>query len=186
MDDNQLLEIPEEDRKRIQKATSLLAGYINFMRWAGNFRQNEIQKHPRHANIVMLSPLQSSRFAYSVQGSTLLLGTQHFELAWLTVLPFEVAYVSDRLYLSVSGVRCLEVGLPPITIGLWFNHKSKLEEISACSYVTPVEMTVIDGVVTDVGRPLGLGIPVKKADVVAALQQEAKEAMNQTDLTRFF
>ena len=60
-EENDAPEISEEDKKRIQKATTLLAAYTNFMRWAGNFRRDEIKRHPRHGSVVMLSPLQSSR-----------------------------------------------------------------------------------------------------------------------------
>jgi hypothetical protein len=52
--------------------------------------------------------------------------------------------------------------------------------------VVPVEITVSEGAVTDVGRPQGLGIPIKQGDVVAALNEAAKEAMNRRDLARFF
>lgn len=32
-------------------------------------------------------------------------GVQPFEAAWASCMPFEAAYVSDRLYLSVEGVN---------------------------------------------------------------------------------
>ena len=49
-EENDAPEISEEDKKRIQKATTLLAAYTNFMRWAGNFRRDEIKRHPRHGS----------------------------------------------------------------------------------------------------------------------------------------
>ncbi len=179
-------EISEEDRKRIQKATTLLAAYVNFMRWAGNFRRDEITKHGRHQGIVLLSPLQSSRFAFAVEDSTLLLGAQPFEFAWLTVMPFDAAYVSDRLYLTASGVECLDVKLPAITIGFFCDQKAKRDQMAACSYVVPVPIEVADGVVTDVGRPVGLGVPIKPGDVVSALKEQALAQQNRRDLARYF
>ena len=156
------------------------------MRWAGNFRRDEIKRHPRHGSVVMLSPLQSSRFAFAAEGSTLLLGAQSFEMAWLTVMPFEAAYVSDRLYLSTTGVQCMDVTLPPLTIGFFCDQKGKREQMAQCSYVVPVEITVSEGAVVDVGRPQGMGIPMRQGDVVAVLNEAAKEAMNRRDLARFF
>ena len=185
-EENDAPEISEEDKKRLQKATTLLAAYTNFMRWAGNFRRDEIKRHPRHGSVVMLSPLQSSRFAFSTEGSTLLLGAQRFEMAWLSALPFESAYVSDRLYLSTTGAQCMDVTLPPLTVGFFCDQKAKREQMAKCSYVVPVEITVSEGAVTDVGRPQGLGIQMKQGDVVAVLNEAAKEAMNRRDLARFF
>ena len=63
---------------------------------------------------------------------------------------------------------------------------AKREQMAKCSYVVPVEITVSEGAVTDVGRPQGLGIPIKQGDVVAALNEAAREAMNRRDLARFF
>ena len=185
-EENDAPEISEEDKKRIQKATTLLAAYTNFMRWAGNFRRDEIKRHPRHGSVVRLSPLQSSRFAFAAEGSTLLLGAQSFEMAWLTVMPFEAAYVSDRLYLSTDGAQCMEVNLPPLTIGLWCDQKAKREEMAQANYVVPVEMTVYEGQITDVGRPQGLGIKIKRGDVVAALNEATKERQNSRDMARYF
>lgn len=179
-------EISEADKKRLQKSTTLLAAYVNFLRWAGNFRRDEIARHPRHGAVVMLSPMQSSRFAFSVDGSTLLLGAQPFELAWLSVMPFEAAYVSDRLYLSTSSAQCMDVTLPALTIGIFCDQKAKREQMASASYVVPVEITVSKGAVTDMGRPVGLGIPMKKGDVVAALNEATKNDQNRRDLARFF
>ncbi len=123
-------EISEEDKKRLQKATTLLTAYTNFMRWAGNFRRDEIKRHPRHASVVMLSTMQSSRFAFAVEGSSLLLAAQPFEMTWLSAMPFDSAYVSDRLYLSTDGAQCMEVNLPPLTIGIWCDQKAKREEMA--------------------------------------------------------
>lgn len=179
-------EISEEDRKRIQRASQAIVAYTNFMRWAGNFRRDEITRHPRGASVVMLSPLQSSRFAFAIEGKTLLLGAQPFEMVWLTGIPFDAAYVSDRLYLSTSGAQCMDVTLPPLTIGFFCDQKGKRAQMAQCSYVVPVEIQVSEGVVTDVGRPFGMGTPIKLGDVVDALQAEAREAMNRRDLSRYF
>ena len=179
-------EIPEEDKKRLQKATTLLTAYTNFMRWAGNFRRDEIKRHPRHASVVMLSTMQSSRFAFAVEGSSLLLAAQPFEMTWLSAMPFDSAYVSDRLYLSTDGAQCMEVNLPPLTIGIWCDQKAKREEMAQANYVVPVEMTVYEGQITDVGRPQGLGIKIKRGDVVAALNEATRERQNSRDMARYF
>ena len=179
-------EISEEDRQRIKKATSQIAAYVNFMRWAGNFRRDEIVKHPRHPRIVMLSPLQSSRFAFAIDGNTVLLGAQPFEMAWLTVMPFEDAYVSDRLYLTANSVECLDVTLPSLSVGIFCDQKAKRNQMAACNHVVPVPITVADGVVAEVGRPVGMGVPIRRGDVVAALNEAALERQNRRDLARFF
>ena len=101
-------------------------------------------------------------------------------------MPFEAAYVSDRLYLSTTGVQCMDVTLPPLTIGFFCDQKGKREQMAQCSYVVPVEIAVSEGVVVDVGRRQGMGIPMRQGDVVAGLNEAAKEAMNRRDLARFF
>lgn len=178
--------IPEADKKRIQKATNLLVAYINFMRWAGNFQRDEIARHPRHGAVVMLSPLQSGRFAFAVEGGRLLLGAQPFEMVWLAGMPFEMAYVSDRLYLSTTGAECMDVALPPLTVGFFIDQAAKREEMAGCTYVVPVPITVSEGIVTDVGRPIGVGISMKRGDVVTALNKAAIEQQNRRDLARLF
>lgn len=179
-------EISEEDRLRIQRSTLLLSGYVNFMRWAGNFRRDEIQKHPRHAGVMMLSPLQSGRFAFATEGNALLLGAQPFEMAWLGVLPFEAAYVSDRLYLTVSGAQCMDVNLPPLTVGIFVNSKRKLATMAECGHVAPVRIAVQDGAVVEVANPEGMGFPIRSGDVVKALNTEVAERRNKRDLARYF
>lgn len=179
-------EIPEEDKKRLQKATTLLTAYTNFMRWAGNFRRDEIKRHPRHSSVMMLSTMQSSRFAFAVDGSTLLLAAQPFEMTWLSAMPFDSAYVSDRLYLSTDGAQCMEVNLPPLTIGIWCDQRAKREEMAQANYLVPVEMNVYEGEITDVGRPQSMGIKIKKGDVVAALNEAARDRQNSRDLARIF
>lgn len=179
-------EISEEDKKRLQKATTLLAAYTNFMRWAANFRRDEITKHPRHASVVMLSTMQSSRFAFAVEGSSLLLAAQPFEMAWLSAMPFDSAYVSDRLYLSTEGAQAMDVNLPPITIGIWCDQRAKREAMAQASYVVPVDMTVYEGQITEVGRPTSMGIKIKQGDVVTALNDAARARQNSRDLARYF
>lgn len=183
---NNFSDISEDDRHRIRKATSLLAAYVNFMRWAGNFRRDEVTRHPRHSQVMMLSPMQSGRFAFAIEDRRLLLGAQPFEMAWLALMPFETAYVSDRLYLSTQGVQCLDVALPALTVGIFCDQREKREQMAQCSHVVPVEIRVAAGSVADAAPPSGQGVPISPKDVVAALQDEASAQQNRRDLTRFF
>jgi hypothetical protein len=118
-------EISAEDRARIAKAARQLAAYTNFLRWCANFRKDEVSRHPRSERVVLLSPMQSGRFAFRVQGNTGELGVQPFELAWMSCMPFDRAYVTDRLYLSVEGVACLDSGLPSLGIGIFIDDQAK-------------------------------------------------------------
>lgn len=179
-------DISSADRDRIRKGTRLLAAYVNFLRWAGNFRRDEVTRHPRHGQVMMLSPLQSGRFAFAIEDQRLLLGAQAFEMAWLATMPFETAHVSDRLYLSTPGVQCLDVALPALTVGIFCDQREKREQMAACSHVDPVEIRVAAGRVADVGRPAGQGIPIMPGDVVAGLQAQAIQRQDRGNLSRFF
>lgn len=183
---NKAPDISTPDRDRIRKGTRLLAGYVNFLRWAGNFRRDEVTRHPRHGQVMMLSPLQSGRFAFAIEERRLLLGAQAFEMAWLATMPFETAHVSDRLYLSTPGVQCLDVDLPALTVGIFCDQRDKREQMAACSHVDPVEIRVAAGQVTDVGSPVGQGIPIRPGDVVADLQQQSRLQQDRSNLSRFF
>lgn len=106
-DEDEGPKISPEERARIAKSARQLASYVNFLRWAANFRRDEIARHPSHDRVMLLSPMQSGRFSFALEGQTLLLGVQPFEAAWAASMPFDCAYVSDRLYLSVQGVGLL-------------------------------------------------------------------------------
>ncbi|WP_240533886.1 hypothetical protein [Aeromonas veronii] len=113
-------QISPEERARIAKSARQVAAYANFLRWTANFRRDEVVKHPNHDRVMLLSPMQSGRFSFAIEGDTLLLGVQDFEAAWMAAMPFDCAYVSDRLYLSVEGVACMDAKLPPLALGiLW-------------------------------------------------------------------
>lgn len=183
---NNAPDTPDTDRDRIRKATHLLAAYVNFMRWAGNFRRDEVTRHPRHGQVMMLSPLQSGRFAFAIEDRRLLLGAQAFEMAWLATMPFETAHVGDRLYLSTAGAQCLDVELPALTLGIFCDLREKREQMAGCSHVVPVEIRVAAGRVTDVAPPAGQGIPLMPGDVVAALQEQSRQQQDRRNLARFF
>lgn len=179
-------QISEEDLRRVEKGARQLASYAAFLRWSANFPRDEIIRHPEHQQVMMLSPVQSGRFSFAIEGSTILLGTQPFEGAWMEHMPFDCAYVSDRLYLCVSGISCMEVNFPPLALGIHILDARTRSELAGGRFVQPIEVEVDDGSITAVGRPYGLGFHVKPGDVTAGLLQAAKESMRTQDMSRFF
>lgn len=178
--------ISAEEMRRVEKGAKQLASYASFLRWSANFPRDEITTHPSHRQVMLLSPVQSGRFSFALEGSTLLLGTQPFELAWMENMPFDCAYVSDRLYLCVSGVSCMEVNFPPLALGIHISGPEKRSELARARFVQPIGVEVDDGAVTAVGRAQGLGFPVKPGDVIQGLLQASKERMRAQDMSRFF
>ena len=179
-------QISPEERARIAKSARQVAAYTNFMRWTANFRRDEVVKHPSHDRVMMLSPMQSGRFSFAIEGDTLLLGVQDFEAAWMAAMPFDCAYVSDRLYLSVEGVACMDAKLPPLALGIFVDDPAKRNAMSAARFVQPVRVYVRDGKIAEVGRAFGLGFPMKQGDVIKQLVVAAKEKLRQQDMGRFF
>jgi len=179
-------QISPEDRQRIAKAARQVAAYTNFLRWAANFNSDEVIRHPGHDKVMLLSPMQSGRFSFAVTGETLMLGVQDFEAVWMSVMPFDCAYVSDRLYLSVEGVACMDAKLPPLALGIFVDDPAKRANMAATKFVQPIRVKVRDGRVTEVGRAFGLGFPVRQGDVVKQLAVAAKEKLRQQDMGRFF
>lgn len=179
-------QISQEDRARIAKSARQVAAYANFLRWTANFRRDEVVKHPNHDRVLLLSPMQSGRFSFAIEGDTLLLGVQDFEAAWMAAMPFDCAYVSDRLYLSVEGVACMDAKLPPLALGIFVDDPVKRAAMSAARFVQPIRVYVRDGRVAEVGRAFGLGFPMKQGDVIKQLVMAAKERLRQQDMGRFF
>jgi len=179
-------QINPDERARIAKAARQVAAYANFLRWTANFRRDEVVRHPNHDRVMLLSPMQSGRFSFAIEGDTLLLGVQDFEAAWMAVMPFDCAYVSDRLYLSIEGVACMDAKLPPLALGIFVDDPAKIAAMSAARFVQLIRVYVRDGKVSEVGRAIGLGFPLKQGDIVQYLIEAAKENLRQQDMGRFF
>jgi len=94
--------------------------------------------------------------------------------------------VSDRLYLAVEGVACIDAKLPSLALGIFVDDPSKRNAMSATKFVQPTRVHVRDGKVVDVGRAFGIGFPVKQGDVIKQLVGAAKEKLRQQDIGRFF
>ncbi len=179
-------QISPEDQKRIAKGARQLAAYAAFLRWSANFSRDEITTHPRHQQVKVLSAVQSGRFAFAMEGSTILLGTQRFESAWMADMPFDSAYVSDRLYLCVSGVSLMEVNFQPLALGIQISSAEKRLQLQQGRFVQPVQIEVENGAVAAVGRAHGLGFPVQQGDITHGLLEAAKARMKAQDMSRFF
>lgn len=179
-------QISQEERARIAKSARQVAAYANFLRWTANFRRDEVVKHPNHDRVMLLSPMQSGRFSFAIEGDTLLLGVQDFEAAWMAAMPFDCAYVSDRLYLSIEGVACMDAKLPPLALGIFVDDPVKRAAMSAARFVQPTRVHVRNGRIAEVGWVFGLGFPVKQGDVIKQLVVAAKEKLRQQDMGRFF
>jgi len=175
-----------EDQKRILQSAHQIAGYTNFLRWAANFKKDEILKHPQHDQVILLSPMQSGRFSFAIEDDTVLLGIQAFESAWFSVMPFECAYVSDRLYLYVNGVSCMDAKMSSIGIGIFVDDLKKRQHLAQAKWIKPVHVFVENGQVTKIGAPLGQRFPIRKEDIISSLVAAAKNRLKQQDLARFF
>jgi len=175
-----------EEAARFAKAARQLIAYMNFMRWSANFRRDEVINHPQHSQVVLLSPMQSARFSYAMDHDTAILGVQNFEAAWAAAMPFDAAYVSDRLYLRVKSVSILSGQMPDLTIGIYFNDRRKLAEIAKASFLQLMRVEAQDGLITSVGRAMGLGVPIHQGDIIKALSSERKLRQQQLDVGRFF
>ena len=178
-------ELSPEDRARVSKSALQLAAYVNFMRWSANFKRDEIKRHPTHGSkIFHLSAMQSGRFSFAIEGDTLLLGVQNFECAWMAPMPFDCAYVTDRLYLQVDSILCMDAKMLSLTLGIFIDEQAKLAEMKKAKYLQLIRVDVRDGCVADVGRAIGLGIPIKN-DLIKTVEHE-RERVKQQDTGRFF
>ncbi|WP_323025716.1 hypothetical protein [Castellaniella sp.] len=179
-------QISLEDQRRIAKGARQLAAYASFLRWSANFSRDEITTHPRHQQVKVLSGVQSGRFAFAVEGGLLLLGTQGFEAAWMADMPFDSAYVSDRLYLCVTGVSLMEVNFQPLALGIQISSPEKRLQLRQCRFVQPVQIEVENGAVAAVGGDYGPGFPIRQGDVIDGLLEAAKARVKAQDMSRFF
>jgi hypothetical protein len=183
---NDDLQLSPEARARYAKSARQLAAYVTFIRWTVNFKRDEITRHPRHDRVLLLSPMQSSRFSFATEDETLLLGVQPFEAAWLTAMPFDCLYVADRLYLTVEGVACMNAVMPTLSLGIFVDDTAKLSAMAACKFVQPTHVTVDDGRVATVGQSCGDRFRVKTGDVIKQLAAADKAKLSTQDASRFF
>jgi len=178
--------ISAKDQARVRRASVQLPAYANFLRWSGNFAKGEISRHPRHDQVYLLSVMQSGLFSWVKDHDTLLIGAQPHEATWMLNMPFDAAYVSDRLYLSVGSVEAGTAKLPLVALGLFCDDRLWLQEMRSCQRIQIVPVEVVDGQVVDVGRATGLGFDMKSGDIIDALFRVEKERLKSQDLGRFF
>lgn len=183
---NEAPKISKEDQERISRAARQVASYANFLRWSANFSRDEVVRHKSHDRVMLLSPMQSGRFGFAIEGNTVLLGVQDFEAAWMCHMPFVRATVSDRLYLVVESVVCMDVKLPDLIIGIFVDDPKKIALMSKVSHLQMVKMKIEEGEVSSIGRAISLGIPVVKGDIVKQLVVAAMEKRKAQDINRFF
>lgn len=179
-------QISPEDKARIAKAARQVAAYANFLRWAANFQRDEITTHPRHDRVKLLSPMQSGRFPFLVSDGTLYLGVQDFEAAWVSAMPFDKAFVSDRLYLSVESVSCMDAKLPALGLGIFVDDRAKRQQMAAAKWLQPIRVKVSGGRVVERGRTIGAKVPVSATDIIKSLAEAAQAKLKQQDMSRFF
>lgn len=175
-----------EQRGRIAKSARQLAGYANFLRWSANFPKEELSRHPRHERVMLLSPMQSGRFSFCIEQDTIYLGVQPFEAVWLACMPIDRVYVSDRLYLSIDGVACIDNKLPALGLGVFVDDQEKRARMAKAKWLQPMLVKVGDGQVVAVERELGAPIAVSGADIVGSLAAVAGAKIKQQDISRFF
>ncbi|MBP2260272.1 hypothetical protein [Pseudomonas sp. BP8] len=178
--------ISAEERARVARAARQVVAYANFLRWTANFKRDEVLRHPNHDQVMLLSPMQSGRFSFALEGNTLYVGVQPFEAAWASFMPFQAAYVSDRLYLSVEGVNFMDGRMPPLTLGIFVDESSKRALMARAEFVRFVQVSVRDGYVVEVGEPCGEPIEMRSGDVVRQLQDTRQAKVKQQDMGRFF
>ena len=185
--DDDAPQISPEDRARIARSSRQLAAYANFLRWCSNFPREEVARHGRHSRVMMLSPMQSGRFAFATdEQGTAFLGVQPFEATWVATMPFDKAYVSDRLYLYVGGVNCMDNKLPELAIGIFLDDRSKRAAIESCQSLQPIRMEARHGRVASIGDPFGVRLPVVKGDIIGDLAKQTQAKLKQQDVSRFF
>ena len=176
--------ISPKEQDRIRKATQQVVAFVKFLRWSTNFPQNEIYPHPNHERVMLLSSMQSARFAYGIDGDTLLLGVQDFEAVWFAEMPFTCAYISDRIYLSVDGTNCIGTKLPPLAMGIFVDDPMKCTEMSKARILQPVAITVRNGEVASVGQALGPGVNILSGDIVQTFFKAQNEKLQKLDMRR--
>lgn len=179
-------QISPEERARFAKAAKQVVSYANFLRWAANFRKDEIARHPKADNVVLLSPMLSGRFSFCIEGDVAYLGSQSFEAAWLAAMPIEKAYVADRLYLAIDGVACMDGKLSRLAIGIFADDQNKRARLATAKWLQVVKVRVDAGRVVGVEQNIGGRIPLVRQDVVSGLAEAAKMRLQQQDMSRYF
>lgn len=178
--------ISAEDRGRVARAAKQVVAYTNFLRWAANFKRDEVLNHPNHERVMLLSPMQSGRFSFAVDDATLYVGVQPFEAAWVAFMPFQAAYISDRLYLSVEAVSLMDARIPALSLGIFVDESSKRALMASAREVRFVQVIVRDGYVVEVGEPIGEPVEIRQGDVVQQLKERQQARIKQQDMGRFF
>lgn len=178
--------ISADERARIARAARQVVAYANFLRWTANFKRDEVLRHPEHDRVMLLSPMQSGRFSFALEGDTLYVGVQPFEAAWAGCMPFEAAYVSDRLYLSVESVNFMDTRMPPLALGIFVDEQGKRKLMAQARFVQFVRVSVHEGYVAEVGEPCGEAFAMRPGDVVGQLRETRKVKAQQQDMGRFF
>lgn len=178
--------ISPEELARISKAARQVAAYAVFLRWSATFQKDEITRNPKNGRIMLLSPMQSGRFAFHLEGDTLYLGIQSFEAAWFASMPFDKAYVTDRLYLAVEGVGCIDSKLPPLGLGIFVDSVLKRTKMVSAKWLQPIRIAVGDGQVVSIGGQIGSRIPVESGDIVSSLAATVAAKQKQQDISRYF
>jgi len=178
--------VSQVEQARVARAANQVVAYANFLRWTTNFSRDEILRHPRHDRVMLLSPMQSGRFSFACEGDTLYIGVQDFEAAWVQFMPFDAAYVSDRLYLSADSVVCMEARMHPLSIGFFVDDSRKRAQMASAAQVQFVRVQIQDGHVAAVGELCGVPIPIKAGDVVQQLYEQQQTKLRQQDMGRFF
>lgn len=179
-------QVSPDELARIERASRQFVSYTNFIRWATNFRADEMRAHPKHKAVKLLSPVQSGRFSYAIEGDTILLGTQEFEGVWMNTMPWDAGYVSDRLYLSVNSTKIMDSQLHALVLGFFIDDEAKRARMRGAKYIQVVPVIAAEGRVVDVKRPLGLGFPIRSGDVVNDLREQAQDRVRQQDASRWF
>ena len=177
--------ISPKEQERIRKAARQVVAFVKFLRWSTNFPRNEICSHPNHDRVMMLSSMQSARFAFGIDDDVLLLGVQDFEAVWFAEMPFTCAYISDRIYLSVDGTNCIGTKLPPLAIGIFVDDPVKCVEMSKARILRSVAITVRNGEVVSVGHALGPDVSILPGDIVQTFSEAQSEKLQKMDMRRY-
>lgn len=177
--------ISEQDRARLQRSAAQLAAYTTFIRWSASFARDEVQTDSRHGHVLRLSVVQSSRFSFAVENEIAYLGVQATEAAWFRWMPFDAAYVSDRLYLVVNGIHTFRSKIPRMALGIFIDGESKRAAIARAQSVQGISVAAAGGEIVEIGDCVGAAIPLQRADVATALRADDHARVAARDFTRF-
>lgn len=175
------------DKERVLFAANILPAYANFLRWTTNFPKESVSIHPNHNNVILLSPMLSGRFCFTVANDSLILGVQDFEMAWIRAMPFHCAYLSDRLYLSNLGAPCMNFFIPSLAIGIFVDSKEKIKDMANAVHLQVLKVDIKDGCVDKTAAHTNpMKIPIHKTDIIKELLAMEKSKMKKQDISRFF